>query len=193
MSDLPGSLSRSIQALTVNQDIPPVELWDPDFQGSSEMTIDTEGRWFYKGSEMERAKLVRLFSTILRREADGCYYLVTPVEKLSIAVEDSPFVAIDVEFLPAEDSSQKPALRFTTNVGDQVIASPDHPIELLSNTHEQEVPYITVRAGLRARIGRNLFYYLVEHFAEELLFEGRLYLGVFSSENFYPLGTLTED
>ncbi len=193
MTDVPGSLSRAIQALTLKQGMPPLDLWDPQSNGPSGMHIDAEGSWHYNGSEMKRASLVRLFSTILRLEDDGVYYLVTPGEKLTIEVEDAPFVVVDVE-VDATVSSENPVLSFTTNLADKITLGADCPMWLKpAQNSGLELPYIKVRGGLTARVGRNMFYYLIENHAVQQLVDGQLYSGIYSSGCFYPLGTLPED
>lgn len=126
----------------------PVHLWNPAFCGDIDMHIARDGTWFYMGSPIGRPAMVRLFSSILKREGNA-YFLVTPVEKVGITVEDAPFVAVD--FTANGD------LTFTTHVGDKVTAGPDHPIRM-----DGEKPYIMVRGGMEALIDRKSFYRLVE-------------------------------
>ena len=135
--------------------LPPVHLWNPANTGEIDIVIARDGSWRHEGARIEREALVRLFSTVLRKDPDGVY-LVTPVEKLKISVEDAPFVAVSVDQVGG-------ALRFTTNVGDQVEAGPDNPIrvEVEAETGEPR-PYVHVRRGLEALIGRSVFYELVE-------------------------------
>lgn len=148
--------------------LPPVHLWNPELSGTMDMHIRSDGRWFYLGSEIKRPRLVKLFSTILRRETgDGAdtYYLVTPVEKWIIQVDDAPFIATSVERITAnsDNSSPQDSLVFTTNVGATVIAGKSHPIRVEIDPQTQEPrPYILVRSNLEALIGRNAFYQLVE-------------------------------
>lgn len=141
------------RAIEPRRGLPPVHLWHPANCGEIDIVIKADGRWLHEGTPIGREALVRLFSTVLRKDADG-YYLVTPVEKLKITVEDAPFVAVRVE---AEDG----LLTFTTNVGDTVEAGPDHPIrvEIDRDTGEPR-PYVHVRAGLEALIARPVFYEL---------------------------------
>lgn len=135
--------------------LPPVHLWNPAHSGEIDIVIRRDGAWVHEGAVISREALVRLFSTVLRKDPDG-YWLVTPVEKMKIVVEDAPFVAVAVE----RDGE---ALRFTTNVGDQVEAGPDNPIrvEVDAGTGEPR-PYVHVRRGLEALIARPVFYDLVE-------------------------------
>ena len=139
--------------------LPPVEKWDPDHCGEIDITIRRNGVWMHEGSPIGRPKLVRLFSTVLKREGDD-YFLVTPVEKLQLTVEDVPFLAVAME---REGGGEAQTLRFRTNVGDEVIAGPDHPITFRCDAGERAdegalVPYVEVRAGLKARLTRPLYY-----------------------------------
>jgi|TARA_R100000789_G_scaffold100205_1_gene109212 hypothetical protein len=139
--------------------LPPVHLWNPPFCGDLDMRIARDGTWFYLGTPIGRPELVRLFSTILRRDGDD-YFLVTPVEKVGITVDDAPFVAVDFE---AEGTGAAQTLRFETNVGDHVTAGPDTPIRVTRDPETGEPsPYVLVRANLEALIDRKSFYRLVE-------------------------------
>ncbi|AUH34874.1 DUF1285 domain-containing protein [Paracoccus tegillarcae] len=131
--------------------LPPVHLWDPPFCGDLDMQIRADGTWFYQGTPIGRQAMVRLFSTVLKREGDD-YFLVTPVEKVGIQVEDAPFVAVDAEILPDQ-------ITFTTNVGDEVTANADNPITIRGDA-SQPRPYVHVRRGLEALIDRKTFYRL---------------------------------
>jgi hypothetical protein len=144
--------------------LPPVHLWNPAHVGDIDIVIRLNGEWLHEGAVIGRPALVRLFSTVLRRDPDGIC-LVTPVEKLRIVVEDAPFVAVAVE-------RRGEALTFTTNVGDEVTAGAEHPIRVVTDpTTGEPRPYIHVRAGLDALIARPVFYELVE-MAEDV--NGRL-------------------
>lgn len=139
--------------------LPPVEKWNPDHCGEIDITIRRDGVWVHEGSPIGRPKLVRLFSTVLKREGDD-YFLVTPVEKLQLSVEDVPFLAVAME---VEGEGEDQTLRFRTNVGDVVIAGPDHPITFRRDVQERAeegalVPYVEVRNGLQARLTRTLYY-----------------------------------
>jgi hypothetical protein len=139
--------------------LPPVHLWRPAHCGEIDIRIRKDGLWLHEGSPIGREALVRLFSTVLRKDPDG-FHLVTPVEKMKITVEDAPFVAVRVD-RTGED------LRFITNVGDAVIAGPDHPLRVETDPETGEpAPYLHVRAGLEARLRRPVFYELVD-MAEE--------------------------
>jgi hypothetical protein len=141
---------------------PPLHLWNPPDCGLSGIEIRRDGSWWHEGARMTRESLVRLFATILRKEADGATYLVTPVEKMRVRVEDAAFLAVRVDVIePGADQ----AVAFTTNMGDVVVAGPDNPIRV--EEHEGEPrPYVMVRHGLEARILRAPFYELVDSAAE---------------------------
>ena len=158
---------------------PPVHLWNPPFCGDLDMRIARDGTWFYEGTPIGRQPLVRLFASILKIE-DGKYFLVTPVEKVGITVDDAPFVAVDFE---ATDG----ALEFVTNVGDQVVAGPDHPIRVERDGPDGEpAPYIHIRRGLEALIDRKSFYRLVD-LGEHQDHDGARWFGVTSGESFFPI------
>ena len=134
--------------------LPPVHLWNPAHSGEIDIVIKRDGRWFHEGGLIGREALVRLFSTVLRKDPDGIH-LVTPVEKLKITVEDAPFIAVRVD-------REGEALKFTTNVGDEVVAGPDNPIRVEMGEGGEPRPYLHVRRGLEALISRSVFYELVE-------------------------------
>lgn len=135
--------------------LPPVHLWNPAHCGEIDIRIRRDGSWWHEGAPIRREALVRLFSTVLRKDPDG-FHLVTPVEKLKITVEDAPFLAVAVMRAGA-------ALRFTTNVGDVVEADGGHPLRIETDPETQEpAPYVEVRRGLEARLTRPVFYELVE-------------------------------
>lgn len=140
--------------------LPPVERWNPPFCGDLDMEIRADGTWFYLGTPIGRAPLVRLFSTVLRRDEDGRTYLVTPVEKVGIRVEDAPFVAVEMQ--QTVDGGQ-PVLTFRTNVGDVVRADADHPLRFAIQGENRELkPYLLVRSRLEALVSRAVMYDLVE-------------------------------
>jgi hypothetical protein len=150
---LEGVIAAAKQA--PGRGLAPVHLWHPEHCGEIDIVIKANGLWFHEGTPIGREALVRLFSTVLRKDDDG-YVLVTPVEKLAITVEDAPFVAVRVDRTGA-------ALSFTTNVGDTVEAGPDHPIRVQMDAVTGEPrPYVHVRAGLEALIARPVFYELAE-------------------------------
>lgn len=167
MAELPEDLSRlslaDIARLAEDRKLPPVESWHPARTGDSAMKIARDGRWYHEGSPIGRQNMIRLFSTILRREADGSHVLVTPVEKLAIAVEDAPFIAVEVK---SEGQGPGRRLAFRLNTGDMIIAGPDHAIRVDERAGEP-APYLGVRGGMEARIARAPFYELAEMALEE--------------------------
>jgi hypothetical protein len=139
--------------------LPPVHQWNPPFCGDLDMRIARDGTWFYLGTPIGRPELVRLFSTILRKDDDK-YFLVTPVEKVGITVDDAPFVAVDFE---AEGEGKAQELVFETNVGDRMVAGPENPIRVERDAETGEPsPYVLVRDNLEALIDRKSFYRLVD-------------------------------
>ena len=149
-----SGLAEMFQAASVpGRAPPPVHLWNPAFCGDIDIRIRKDGTWLHEGSPIGRPELVRLFSSVLRKDADGVC-LVTPAEKLRIIVEDAPFTAIGVE-------QQDGVVRFVTNVGDLVEAGPDHAIRVETRPDGEPRPYLHVRRGLEALIGRQVFYDLV--------------------------------
>jgi hypothetical protein len=163
--------------------LPPVHLWDPPFCGDLDIRIARDWTWFYLGTPIGRAPLVRLFSTILKLE-DGKYYLVTPVEKVGITVDDAPFVAVD--FTVSGDGRDQ-VLTFETNVGDHAAAGPDHRIRVVRDPETGEPsPYVMIRAGLEALIDRKSFYRLVDLGTHEKCDDGS-WFGVWSGGEFFPI------
>jgi uncharacterized protein len=162
--------------------LPPVHLWNPPFCGDLDMRIANDGTWFYMGTPIGRPALVRLFSTILKRE-DGKYFLVTPVEKVGIRVDDAPFLA--VEMLKEQDGQQR-RLRFRTNVDDWVTCDSEHRLRFEAAADGGLMPYLHVRADLWAKVTRALYYDLVD-MGEERVVDGRAMFGVASSGEFFPM------
>lgn len=143
-----------------NRGLPPVDRWNPPFCGDIDMEIRADGTWFYMGTPIGRAPLVRLFSTVLRRDEDGKTYLVTPVEKVGIRVVDAPFVAVEMN---VGEENGEPLLTFRTNVGDVVTAGPEHPLRFVMHGENAELkPYLLVRGRLEALVSRAVMYDLVE-------------------------------
>ncbi|HEY2706698.1 MAG TPA: DUF1285 domain-containing protein [Caulobacteraceae bacterium] len=160
--------------------LPPVHLWNPAHCGEIDIVIKRSGLWFHEGTPIGREALVRLFSTVLRKDPDGIY-LVTPVEKMKITVEDAPFVAVRVD-------REGAALRFLTNVGDVVEAGPENQIRVEMDPETGEPsPYLHVRRGLEALIARPVFYELVE-MSEERETDDGPQLGVTSNGAWFPVG-----
>lgn len=179
-TDTPGTdqLLRAAKAASKAGGLPPIHLWNPPFCGDIDMEIRQDGTWFHEGTPIGRQPLVRLFSTILKREGDR-YFLVTPVEKVGIRVEDAPFVAQDFD-VSGEGHAQ--IVTFVTNVGDRVIAGPDCAIRVARDDSGTPRPYVHVRAGLEALIDRKSFYRLVELGEPH---EG--WFGIWSSGQFFPM------
>ncbi|MGF1456377.1 MAG: DUF1285 domain-containing protein [Alphaproteobacteria bacterium] len=163
--------------------LPPVHLWNPPYRGELDIRIHRDGTWSYEGSRIERPAIVRLFSTILRLEEDGRYYLVTPVEKIGITVEDAPFLAVAVD---VEGSDREQRLIFRTSVEDNVLADADHPIRVAVNQQTGEPsPYVHVRRRLEALIARPVYYELADLCVEHDLEDGPA-VGVWSAGVFFP-------
>ncbi|MGR3548376.1 MAG: DUF1285 domain-containing protein [Roseovarius sp.] len=174
-----GIAASARAARAKGKGLPPVHLWNPPFCGDLDMRIARDGTWFYLGTPIGRPELVRLFSTILRRDGDA-YFLVTPVEKVGITVDDAPFVAVDFE---SDGTGAAQTLRFETNVGDHVTAGPDHPIRVTRDPETGEPsPYVLVRANLEALIDRKSFYRLVDIGDRH---EG--WFGLWSGGQFFPV------
>lgn len=180
----PGAqgIADAARAAAVSPGLPPVHLWDPPFCGDLDMRIARDGTWFYQGTPIGRPALARLFSTILKREGDR-FYLVTPVEKVGITVDDAPFVAVDFQVKAPGPEQQ---VIFETNMGDRVSAGPDHPIRVAYPDQSGEpAPYVTVRNGLDARIDRKSFYRLVDIGSHERQ-GGTTWFGVRAGGGFFP-------
>jgi len=161
-----------IARLAAERRLPPVERWDPPHRGHSAMRIARDGGWHHEARPIRRLELVRLFASILRREPNGGYVLVTPAEKLTIDVEDAPFVAVEMK---SEGEGRARALAFRLNTGEVVLAGPEHRLRL-----DGPRPYLDVRQGLDALVARPVWYDL----AETALDEG----GVWSGGDFFPMG-----
>jgi hypothetical protein len=177
-------LDSAKMAVQQGKGLPPVHLWNPPLCGDLDMRIATDGTWYYQGSPINRSSLVRLFSTILRHDDDGCFYLVTPVEKWRIQVEAAPFIAIAVE---KDESEGEQTLSFVTNVGDSVTANAQHPIRVDVDPNSGEPsPFILIRDGLEAKLSRSVFYQLA-NMAEEKNLNGQPTFGVESTGQFFAL------
>lgn len=163
--------------------LPPVHLWNPPFCGDLDMRIARDGTWFYLGTPIGRKPLVKLFSSILRRDGDD-YFLVTPVEKVGIKVDDAPFVATDFD---VEGSGRNQKITFRTQVEDTAVAGPGHPIRVVRDPDSGEpAPYVLIRANLEALIDRKSFYRLVEIGTHEE-HDGARWFGLWSDGQFFPL------
>jgi hypothetical protein len=163
--------------------LPPVHLWNPPFTGDIDIKIARDGTWYHEGSPINRHKLLPLFSSILRKEGDA-FFLVTPVEKVRITVEDAPFVAVDFEVI---GQGQGQVLTFETHVGDFATASSDNPIRVaFAQGSDTPSPYVMVRAGLEALIDRKSFYRLVD-LGDSHEVDGQSWFGVWAGGQFFPL------
>jgi hypothetical protein len=162
--------------------LPPVHLWNPPFCGDLDMRIASDGTWFYLGTPIGRPALVRLFSTILKRE-DGRYFLVTPVEKVGIRVDDAPFLAVEMQKVNDEGSR---LLRFRTNVDDWVACDAAHRLRFEAAADGGLTPYLHVRADLWAKVTRAIYYDLVD-MGEERMVDGREMFGVASGGEFFAM------
>lgn len=179
MSGSIASLSEVVDSISTGN-LPPVHEWQPAVTRDIDIRIRRNGDWYYQGSQIQRPRMVKLFSSVLRMDDDQQTYLVTPQERLRITVDDAPFIAVLVD---CYGESEARTLVFTTNVGDQVVADEDHPVSVeYENRQAEPSPYITVRHRLRALICRSAFYQMVE-WAEER--DG--VLGVQSAGLFMPL------
>ena len=162
--------------------LPPVHLWNPPFCGDLDMRIATDGTWFYLGTPIGRPALVKLFSTILKREGDK-YFLVTPVEKVGIRVDDAPFMAVEMA-VAGEGSARK--LAFRTNVDDWVACDGDHRLRFEMAADGGLTPYLHVRSDLWAKVTRTLYYDLVE-MGEVRNVDGQEMFGVVSHDIFFAM------
>jgi uncharacterized protein len=179
LPDLSGLSLTEIAKLADEARLPPVESWNPTHCGHSDMRIARDGTWFHQGSPIGRPAMVKLFSTILRREPDGSFVLVTPVEKLTIDVEDAPFLAVE---LKSEGTGEERRLAFRLNTGDLIVAGADHPLRF-EQREDGPHPCLLVRKGLEALVARPLYYEL----ANAALDEGSTPPGLWSDGMFFPV------
>jgi hypothetical protein len=185
--EIAGLSLSEIAQLAADGRLPPVDRWEPAHCGDSGMRILADGTWLHEGSPIGRTALVRLFSTVLRREPDGSHVLVTPVEKLSIEVEDAPFIAVE---MTSEGEGQSRRLAFRTNVGDVVVAGPEHPLSIEDRGHGPH-PYLRVRGGLAALVARPVYYELANLALDEPTGPDGA-AGLWSNGAFFALGTAEE-
>ena len=163
--------------------LPPVDKWNPPFCGDIDLKILRDGRWMYMGTEIRRPAMVRLFSTILRLDTDGEYYLVTPVEKVRIQVEDTPFLIVSMDKLKKEN---KTSLIFYTSLKDEIILTKKNPISIEVNNKNEPSPYILVRNNLRGLISRSVYYELIEY-AQERTIEDKNFLTIESNNEIFKM------
>jgi len=167
---------------------PPVHLWNPPFCGDLDMRIASDGTWYYLKTPIGRPALVKLFASVLKREDDK-YFLVTPVEKCGITVDDAPFLAVEMKI---EEGAKGRVLHFRTNVDDWVACGPDHALRFEPESHSGGLkPYLHVRRDLWAKVTRALFYDLVE-LGEEREIDGVRMFGVVSGDSFFVMAPADE-
>ncbi|CAN7336986.1 DUF1285 domain-containing protein [Phyllobacterium sp. LjRoot231] len=184
LGDAAGLEALISRAATPGKGLPPVDKWNPDFCGDLDMEIKADGTWFYMGTPIGRQPLVRLFSTVLRKDADGRTYLVTPVEKVGIRVEDAPFLAVELDVSGEGDER---VMTFRTNVGDIIEASAENPLRFVIDTINGGLkPYLSVRGRLEALLARPVMYELVSH-GEELTIDEKPMFAVRSKGAVFPI------
>jgi hypothetical protein len=178
-----GGLEGIAAALPRGKGPPPMHLWNPPFCGDIDMRIAKDGTWFYQKTPIGRPALVKLFASILKREGDN-YFLVTPVEKVGLIVEDVPFLAVELSI--AQDAQGGQVLNFRTNVDDRIDAGLGHALRFEPEVTGGLRPYLHVRRELWAKVTRALFYDLVE-LGEERVVEGRPMFGIASGGAFFAM------
>ena len=182
LEGLTTAARAATNATRAGRGLPPVHLWNPPFCGDLDMRIASDGTWFYMGTPIGRPALVRLFSTILKRE-NGKHFLVTPVEKVGIRVDDAPFMAVEMRI---ENDARGRLLRFRTNVDDWVACEPGHGLRFERAADGGLTPYLHVRADLWAKVTRALYYDLVD-MGEERMIDGEEMFGVESGGEFFAM------
>jgi hypothetical protein len=183
LEGLTTAATNAAKADPAGRGLPPVHLWNPPFCGDLDMRIAGDGTWFYLGTPIGRPALVRLFSTILKRE-DGKHFLVTPVEKVGIRVDDAPFLAVEMQNEPSERGGR--LLRFRTNVDDWVPCDAGHRLRFEMAADGGLTPYLHVRSDLWAKVTRALYYDLVD-MGEERMVDGRQMFGIESGGEFFAM------
>ena len=183
------SLEETLKAILpdgkVDGKLPPVHLWNPERSADINMEIRADGSWWHEGDPINRERLVKLFSRILRKDEDGSVWLVTPYEKVIVHVADAPFLAVRVE--RAGEAGPQQTLAFVTNLGDVTLAGPDAPLRVETDPETGEhSPYVLVRGQLEAKLARPVFYELAN--MAEPAPDGSDMLGVWSQGVFFPLG-----
>jgi len=186
LESLSAQLSCS-NTSTKKKALPPVELWDPPYCGEIDLQIKADGNWFYNGSIFKRLSLVQLFASVLKREVNenmDDYFLVTPVEKVKISVDDVPFVLTQWHWLDDVNPTTR-VMQVSTSLGDEFILDAEHPLTICENGNL----YITVRRNLLARVHRNVYYQWID-LANEVKTQQGTELVFFSSEQAFSLGLL---
>jgi hypothetical protein len=186
-SDPLARLAASLDGGGKGRGLPPVERWNPPYGGEIDMRIAADGAWFYKGSAIARPALVKLFSSVLRRDPER-FVLVTPVERVGIAVEDAPFLAVE---MAVEGGGDERRIGLRTNVDDLVSVGPDHPLRFARGEGDAVKPYVLVRGGLWALLTRALTYDLLE-LGEEREVDGTALFGVAAGGGFFPVAQAAE-
>lgn len=180
MSEAPlESLSAQLEG--EDQSSPPLHLWNPDLSGDIDIRIDRQGRWLHEGSEIKRKPLVKLFASILRREDDGDYYLLTPVEKWRIKVDCLPLIVVEAEF-ENEGNTAMQQIHVRTNTDAVFSLGAEHPLEIVTLAGGEKLPAVNIRNGLSALISRPVYYELAEHCKGK----GGKY-GLYSEGLYFPL------
>jgi hypothetical protein len=187
LEGLTAAAKNAANTSAAGKGLPPVHLWNPPFCGDLDMRIAADGTWYYMGTPIGRPALVRLFSTILKRE-DGKHFLVTPVEKVGIRVDDAPFLAVE---MIREQGEEGRCLRFRTNVDDWVDCDGAHPLRFEASAEGGLTPYLHVRSDLWAKVTRALYYDLVD-IGEERMVDGRQMFGVASASAFFAMADAEE-
>ena len=178
----PGISAKSLQADPTRP--------DPVICGDFDMRIARDGTWFYHGSPIGRKPLVKLFASVLNRDEEGVYWLITPVEKGRVEVDDAPFLAVE---LTVSGEGRDQALTFRTALDDSVTAGDDHPLRVaLDPATGEPSPYVLVRGRLEALISRSVFYELVALGVERVV-DGETLFGVWSAGSFFPMGRLEDE
>jgi uncharacterized protein len=182
LEGIAAAAKDAANASSAGRGLPPVHLWNPPFCGDIDMRIASDGTWFYMGTPIGRPALVRLFSTILKRE-DGKHFLVTPIEKVGIRVDDAPFLAVEIL---KEKDCRGSLLRFRTNVDDWVACDSAHRLRFEAAADGGLTPYLHVRAELWAKVTRAIYYDLVD-IGEERVVDGQSKFGIASSGEFFAM------
>lgn len=182
--DTAGLEALVSRAARAGKGLPPVDRWNPPFCGDLDIEIKRDGTWYYLGTPIGRMSLVQLFSGVLRKDDDGRTYLVTPVEKIGIRVEDAHFIAVEVN---ASGAGESRVLTFRTNVGDVVEAGPDNPLRFVDEDGTEGLkPYLLVRGRLEALVARSVTYELAE-LGEEIEVDGTAMFAVRSNGAVFPI------
>lgn len=181
----PDTIAEQVEKAVKNSENPPIDEWNPELSGDMDLHVTRDGQWVFKGQPLAREAIVRLFSTILRKEEDGEYYLVTPVEKWRIQVEDTPLLA---HSLQVSGEGDQQVISITTSVGETLEVGKNHPLEIGHYPGSEEPrPIVRVRHGIEARLVTAAYYDLVEYVVERNE-DGHPVLGVFSHGIFYKIG-----